>query len=100
MTTTETIVQRILTCDIDKLKDPKFVAEYIVVGDVGTDHYTKALDVLRLRRILEEAQSGRSIVRLGKVANSITVINALLTFIIAATTIVNLWLYWQTVNTG
>ena len=63
-------------------------------GDPGSLTHDRCLEALRLRGMVEDMKGGTESRRMGRVANRLTLVNVILTMVIAVSTLVNVALHW------
>ena len=84
-----------LTASLQQLEDPAWVTSNLFVGQPTSLNNERCLEAIRLRAMVEEMKGGASSSRLSRVANRLTLLNVVLTLVIAVSTLVNLALNWR-----
>ncbi len=86
---------KVLSASTDELGDPEWITNNLFLGQPTSEHNDRCLEALRLRRLVEEIKGGGENMRISRVANRLTLVNVILTLVIAFSTLVNVVLNWR-----
>ncbi len=84
-----------LSALVEQLQDPSWVVKNLFVGQPSGIMNDRCLEALRLRRIVEEIKGSSEGIRVNRTANRLTLVNVILTLVIAISTLVNVVVNWR-----